>query len=452
MLKSNSRIRSFLRPSAVDFLEHAAGSIERILPHVEISAWRQGQFRQTSSVWDSPGRTAIRVTIGIHAADPTDSRSLVALVQRKGVPATGQLGRRTLDMREFDLCKRIAFGISSVLRDQATSSYLRPIRDAFDETIVADHIKSHHGLQMQIGDVMDAMQKLSQETYENKSINFGCILDPNKRTSGESVIFPHRLLTSKKHKALSDGFRTAYHVTTDGVLCGFVDLDRFEKSPTSGHNYYPEWVSAIAKASRNNRCGICLSRQGDILVFDGGTLRFTYRYGRWQYWNHRHIVTLLKERARAQHVRPAVVGKVVATIYRVALDVSFRRCGGLFVVLRNAMLLSQIVRRGDALGDTERNVADQQLDSILRNRKIQFLPRSVLVDLSSLDGAVVINNNGQILAYGAILDPKKRGRIRGTEGSRTKAAIGASNYGLSVKISSDGDITVYHRGKEFLRV
>ena len=65
---------------------------------------------------------------------------------------------------------------------------------------------------------------------------------------------------------------------------------------------------------------------------------------------------------------------------------------------------------------------------------------------------VVLDNGGRILAYGAVLDPKKKGRLRGTEGSRTKAAIGASNYGLAIKISSDGDITVYHDGEKFIRM
>jgi hypothetical protein len=57
-----------------------------------------------------------------------------------------------------------------------------------------------------------------------------------------------------------------------------------------------------------------------------------------------------------------------------------------------------------------------------------------------------------MLAFGAVLRPKKSGRLRGSEGSRTKAAIGASFYGLSVKISSDGDITVYHKGREFITI
>ena len=80
------------------------------------------------------------------------------------------------------------------------------------------------------------------------------------------------------------------------------------------------------------------------------------------------------------------------------------------------------------------------------------LPRSVAVELASLDGAVVLNNSGRIVAYGAVLTPKRAGALRATEGSRTKAAIGASNYGLSLKISSDGGITVYHDGKQFIEV
>lgn len=76
----------------------------------------------------------------------------------------------------------------------------------------------------------------------------------------------------------------------------------------------------------------------------------------------------------------------------------------------------------------------------------------ITVELAALDGAVVLSNDGELLAYGAILSPKKAGRLRGTEGSRTKAAIGASNYGLAIKISSDGDIDVYHKGRSFMRV
>jgi DNA integrity scanning protein DisA with diadenylate cyclase activity len=89
---------------------------------------------------------------------------------------------------------------------------------------------------------------------------------------------------------------------------------------------------------------------------------------------------------------------------------------------------------------------------MLKTSRAQSLSRAVVVELASLDGAVVVENSGRILAYGAVLQPKKKGHLRGSEGSRTKAAIGASCYGVAIKISSDGEIVVYHGGREYIRM
>jgi hypothetical protein len=293
---------------------------------------------------------------------------------------------------------------------------------------------------------------LSEQSYENKALTFGCILDPHQTGQPSGARFPSEFLQSKKYKALSDGFRTAYIVSTDGRVLSFVDLEKYGEKQLTEKHYFPDWTESIARSSRNGRCGIALSRQGDILVFDEGTLRFTYRYGRWQYWNHSHLVNLLRDQARAQRVPPNRVGRVVGAIYRAALDVSFRRSGGLFVILHNRKHLRKVVRDGDAIGDNNRSATDREFDEFLNGHTIQSLPRAVAVELASIDGAVVLDNSGNVLAYGAVLQPKKAGKLRGTEGSRTKAAIGASNYGLSVKISSDGDISVYIKGSEFIRV
>lgn len=122
------------------------------------------------------------------------------------------------------------------------------------------------------------------------------------------------------------------------------------------------------------------------------------------------------------------------------------------MVLHNQKDVHEMVRTGDAIGDPGRRQDDRDFDGVIERHKMQSLPRAVAVEIASLDGAVVLANSGRILAYGAVLQPRKAGKIRGSEGSRTKAAIGASMYGLAVKISSDGDITVYYDGSEFFRI
>ena len=122
------------------------------------------------------------------------------------------------------------------------------------------------------------------------------------------------------------------------------------------------------------------------------------------------------------------------------------------MLLRNRQSLRKIVHHGDAIGDRGRADIDTAFDDVLAEPSVQSSPRTIVAELAALDGAVVLANTGQLLAYGAVLDPRKKGRVRAAEGSRTKAAIGASNYGLAVKISSDGDITVYAGGRELIRI
>lgn len=393
------------------------------------------------------------MTLSVNSQDV--DYSLSSKLERRTPPkGVGKISR-TLDTREHMICRTIVEHLSEVLTQNhaATSQfYLMSSRDDFDEQVVAQHLQNYHGLCLDVFEMLTSLHKLAEQTYENKQLVFGCILDTKQNASSGSSLFPQEMFARKRYRVLSDGFRTAYHVDSKGALLGFINLEKFDRSGKSLKHFYPEWAENIARASRKSRCGICLNRNGDILVFDEANLRLTYRFGRWQYWNHNHIVDLLKNVMRVQRVPPTLVGKVASIIYRVALDVAFRRTGALFVILRQGNDLRKIVLKGDAINDKNRHKVDNAFDDALPGKSILSLPRTILVELSSLDGAIVLNNRGQLLAYGAVLNPRKKGKTTATEGSRTKAAIGASNYGISVKISSDGDISVFHKSKEFLRI
>lgn len=456
MLRANSPLRHELGPEGVDFLRYAAGAFERILPHIQRLAWQEVAWRPGGTAWTDNRRKQIRTTIAFGDGSQPWSRSLTALIKLQKLPMVGGVAGSTLALRERDICGRITQRISNTVVTFLTSeehdvATARAIRGSFDEAIIAEHINEHHRIRVPAISILASLHTLSEQTYENKALVFGCIIDPEV-LAGSPAMFPAPFLEAKKYKALSDGFRTAYRVSSDGAVVDFVDLEKANNRNLTGHHYFPEWSGSIASASRAGRCGIALTRQGDILVFDEGALKFTYRFGRWRYWNHSHVVKLLRDRARAQRVPPSIVGKVVGSIYRAALDISFRRSGGLLVILHNQRDLRKIVRTGDAIGDVDRNASDQNFDQVVQSHKMQSMPRAIAVEIASLDGAVVLSNSGTVLAYGAVLQPRKAGKLHGSEGSRTKAAIGASNYGLAVKISSDGDITIYYNGREFFRI
>ena len=114
MLRANSRLRVEIGPQGVAFLEHATGAVNRILPHVEVSAWTEhATWRKPEAVWTSAERTELRMTVSIGAKE--QGRSLVALVRRRAIPTQQNASRRALDLRELDICRRIAYQLSNVL-------------------------------------------------------------------------------------------------------------------------------------------------------------------------------------------------------------------------------------------------------------------------------------------------------------------------------------------------
>lgn len=462
-LRKNSRLRSALGAEGVRFLEHAVAAVERILPHVELSRWKEvgGVSGKRGATWGDPSRRHIRLRLcfeglGAGAGDPGDSnsRTVEILVSRRTAPTGVGNQPRTLDATEFDICNRVAKRIADVLvphdRTRDGSDSLRAISALFDEHIVAGHLGQQHDFSFDVVGALNAVRGLSEQTYENRALAFGCVFDAGtgRRRKPSQLQFPRDFVRRKKFKALTDGFRTGFRVGADGALVRVLDLRKASAKASKG--FVPEWAREIA-GQGPERLALALTRSGDILLFSGGNLRFSYRLGRWQYWNHAHLIDIIKNAARAQHVPPRQVGAVAKRLYRIALDVSFRRSGGLLVLLRSRGNLSKVVRQGDGISDPSRVLLDRQLDEALENHSVLGLSERVIAELAGLDGALVVANNGNLLAYGAILIAA-RARLADSEGSRTRAARSASSWGLAIKISSDGDIAVYKDQKALVTV
>jgi hypothetical protein len=279
MLRANSQLRGLLGPDGAGFLTHIAGSIERILPHVELPSWEETHWQRSASVWTTAARREIRLTVGI--LDPRDinNRALTTLIRRRRLPVLDGSAAGTLDIREYDICRRVAGRMSDAISqfvsfkdrtNDVSPATVNALRGSFDESVIAEHIESHHNLKMSISSILSTLHTLSEQTYENKAMVFGCLIDPETKTAQGGIRFPEPFLGAKKYKALSDGFRTAYYVSGDGHVTNFVDLEHTPTVDLTQKHYYPEWTRPLARASRAGKCGIALTRQGDILVFDEG--------------------------------------------------------------------------------------------------------------------------------------------------------------------------------------
>ena len=148
-------------------------------------------------------------------------------------------------------------------------------------------------------------------------------------------------------------------------------------------------------------------------------------------------------RPDSQAVRTAVL--------ETSLDVSFARSGGCIGIVTSAhqeRMESRVVVNIDDHLEPAISVKAAVLERSIDGRRFQDLDRRLRQELVAIDGAMVLNHHGDILAVGAIL--KIPGGSSG--GGRLAAAKALSTLGLGIKVSQDGGIRCYHDGKDAPKV
>jgi hypothetical protein len=188
------------------------------------------------------------------------------------------------------------------------------------------------------------------------------------------------------------------------------------------------------------------SPKGDLhLIFPTGAT-FIKTQGHWALSN-----LLSLERALSVDL-PAPVARSVA---RVAFDLSYEGRGALFCFLEDTSKTSEVIP--DHSNKTRSNRPLR-----LTSRKLdinQVGHRKILKRVATIDGATVFDFAGRVLdaacmvgdPSGAALSSVGLTERRRFPGARSTAAWNASIYGVSVKISEDGPITVFRKGQRIMQ-
>ena len=324
-------------------------------------------------------------------------------------------------------------------------------------------MRSDGGRSERVAEVLEILRVAALSSYENQPISTGVLLlegeeDPVSSYPKKERDWPHytgALTSIKSFFRLADGVRTLFLVARDGRLLDIIDINRWSAelsgdrvldSPTTRK------YAAHAHATRLGRHAcIVLSPSREIKVFAEGAQIFTFRNADW------HLLDL-----QAKFIMwEAAVGNpaLARRLFQTALDLSDAREGALLVVLRHPLeSLPELVSPFDRLdmelvGETSDpdTPSRRHLLHVLAGRSVTDLDPSVFDALSTLDGAIVTERHGQLLAVGAILRhppnavPASEDGV--SEGARTTAAAAASRYGPVLKVSEDGMITFFDGGR-----
>ena len=126
---------------------------------------------------------------------------------------------------------------------------------------------------------------------------------------------------------------------------------------------------------------------------------------------------------------------VVQNLRDVVVAMSQAKIGALFVITQDPISLLKGAKEG---------VSRQFKSECLFN--IKDVDKWATIRFAAIDGATILTRSGQIVEAGSILAiPESSASL--AEGARTAAAVHASKFGLAIKVSSDGPISMYVKGK-----
>lgn len=333
---------------------------------------------------------------------------------------------QNFEPHEKALAQHFVEELSSIVALNA-GEFQTELLQAIPRRVVASHLGGHALLR----GVLERLETWSSQTYEGQRIVAAIGILP---TEGNTETMIADFWDEDFAPVLSNGFDTLLEVSSNGCITALRQLDLPDAPP-----YAPFRLRQIAAWAASDNIAASLNRHGEILVFKDQQLRFLRRHGRWSHYSHEANVRRLSP-PKDRHVRQAV--------YESCLDVSFARSGGCI----------GIVARGKEK-EFEKLVSDQDKVSMTRSFKtklirpstsssISQLDRRLRQELLSLDGAVILDYQGYVLAIGAIIEVPP-GSVGG--GGRLAAAKQLSSIGVGVKISEDGSIVGFRDQKEIFR-
>ena len=309
-----------------------------------------------------------------------------------------------------------------------------------------------------IEDAIEVLRTTSLSTYENRRISTGALLfgkmpdpchDQPPKPIG-ALRYSPALTSTRTFYRLCDGLQTLALVDENGLLAEIVDVQEWAQVYSDIALPVPS-AARYQTHSRATLCGghVCmiLTANGEMKIIADGVQIFRFWDGRWR----------LTDVGRKYQLWTEAVGnsELAERLFITALNLAEERRGGLLVVLDDPGHAGKLVSTVDLVshlpdhGQESVTSTKDQLHYLLHQKRVLEVPGSVLETIARIDGAIVLDQDAHLLAFGAILRHRDLSDLHpeNIEGGRTTAAVAASEFGNVLKISEDGLVSFFQKGK-----
>lgn len=290
-------------------------------------------------------------------------------------------------------------------------------------------------------EIIDYILFISSRTYENLPSSINMII--NMDESGKENI------KDIKEIKILDVLATANYsyIEVDSNL-NIIKYDCIDVGEIETKQHYsdiPDYLlpykQYISNSDETEKIGVSLSRNGDIVIYNGVDLILSIRKNHWTIYDNSNLKNTIGDLVKASY-------SVGCNIYDLIWNLSYKRHGALIIVSDLEHASRHIINKESIIENSKpselRYVIKEDIQKIDMSKTGKIEKKVLLEELASVDGAVVIDGtSGKVIAFGSIIET--HAEIQNVSGARSTAARSAIRHGhmKPIKISSDGDIILY---------
>lgn len=294
--------------------------------------------------------------------------------------------------------------------------------------------------------LLDYLSVVSDRTYENQRVSYNFVIGDGE---GSLSIADPRI--QKVFDPLATSMHTFIRLTKSMEFAGYGEVRWGDIRDTEEYKFYPEFLQPIAANLKKGEYSVHQTLRGDLIIMDWAGMLAAKRKGRWKLYD---VYTF--KNAIVDAIRSTVEGgraqdyRVGCNLFEIMFDLSFKRHGALLVYDPNRRVLGHVRNKGSIIAGPDTDEAHSLLAPTIRgiqmcDKQHQARSKRLLLEVASMDGAVIFTPT-EVLAFGAMIDQHENA---GREtGARSTAARSALYWGgLPIKVSADGEISIYFRSR-----
>lgn len=252
------------------------------------------------------------------------------------------------------------------------------------------------------------------------------------------------MLAEKWVRAFAHGSVALVATARGSTICGVVVVPDLPTRQVGGLHASLEATERLVK---NGMALIAALPNGDVWVRLGSGMAFLRRRGQWQYLGLEILAGLLE---------PYTNSALARLLARLALDASFERRGAILSVFADPNRVREVVSDHGKRVRPNRGLRAVMIGLSLADED----DRTLIRNAAAIDGAVIMDEGGTILDAACMVSAPSRERLGelglplpgNLPGARSTAAQMLSLFGVALKISDDGPISVFVGGRLKLEV